>query len=131
MADPKPFSPIRYFFDEHVRRAIVLALRRYGIDVLTAAEAERANKGIEDDEQVMFASAEGHIFVSNDMDVLNGQVVPQVLIGQHAGIVYLEQRVSIGAGALPQVHRRDRDAGEHRRPDSLLRAHPARMFPDD
>lgn len=48
-----PPQPIRYYFDEHVRRAIALYLRKYGIDVLTAGEAGRADQSISDDAQVM------------------------------------------------------------------------------
>lgn len=79
-----------------MRHAIALALRRYGIDVLTADEAGRAHKAISDDAQVAFAGGMGRIFVSNDTDVLNPKVVPQIATGQHAGIVYIEQNVSIG-----------------------------------
>ncbi len=99
MTDEASTNPIRYFFDEHVRHAIVLALRQYGIDVLTADEEGRAHQGIDDDVQVTFAAAMGRVFVSNDTDVLNPNVVPQIATGQHAGIVYIEQRVSIGEQA--------------------------------
>ena len=35
------------------------------------------------------------VFVSNDTDVLNPRVVPQVASGDHAGIVYIDQTVRI------------------------------------
>lgn len=44
----------------------------------------------------MFATSVQRVFVSNDTDVLNPGVVPQTATGQHIGIVYIEQSVSIG-----------------------------------
>lgn len=91
-----PPQPIRYFFDEHVRRRIALFLRKYGVDVLTTGEAGRADQSIDDDAQVAFATSVQRVFVSNDTDVLNPNTVPQVATGQPTGLVYIEQSVGIG-----------------------------------
>ncbi len=94
-----PAASIGYFFDEHVMAPITSYLRAHGIFVLTAFEAGRAHRRIPDSDQLTFATAKGLIFVSNDTDLLNPRVVPQVASGQHAGIVYIDQTVSIGQQA--------------------------------
>lgn len=73
-------TPIRYYFDEHVRAAIVGYLRSRGIDVLTAREAGRAHRRIADTEQLSFAT--NRILVSSDSDFLNPKSLPQLLTGQ-------------------------------------------------
>jgi hypothetical protein len=59
-------SDIRYFFDEHMPNAAADALRDDGADVLTIGEAGR--KGVPDDEQLRFATADGRVVVSHDSD---------------------------------------------------------------
>jgi predicted nuclease of predicted toxin-antitoxin system len=92
-------APIRYYFDEHVRAAIVGYLRSRAIDVLTTQEAGRANLRIADVEQLAFATEQNRILVSSDSDFLNPKSVSQLLTGQHRGIVYLTYDVTISIGA--------------------------------
>lgn len=94
-----PADTIGYFFDEHVMAPITSYLRAHGIYVLTAFEAGRAHRRIPDPDQLAFATVKGLIFVSNDTDLLNPRAVPQVASRQHAGIVYIDQTVSIGQQA--------------------------------
>lgn len=81
---------IRFYFDEHIARAVVLGLRQRGIDVLTVVEAKLL--GATDEEQLAFARREGRVFFTRDADFLRLHTsgLP------HAGIVYTSRRVSIG-----------------------------------
>jgi hypothetical protein len=76
---------IRFHFDEHIATAVALGLRRRGVDVTTAADAELS--GAEDEEHVAFAVSEGRVIVTHDDDflVLHSRGV------QHAGIAYCAQ----------------------------------------
>lgn len=59
---------IRFFFDEHIAKAVARGLRRRGVDVLTVHEAGRS--GIADDEQLRFATVEKRVVVTHDEDFL-------------------------------------------------------------
>lgn len=96
MSGETALPQISYYFDEHIRAAITAALRAKGIDILTAQDANRANQRISDSDQLGFATTDGRVFVSSDTDLLNPKVVPQLISGTHAGIVYIHQMVSIG-----------------------------------
>ena len=76
--------------DEHIARAVVLALRQRGINVLTVADAGKL--GATDEEQLAFARIEGRVFFTRDADFLrlHAAGIP------HAGIAYASRRVSIG-----------------------------------
>ncbi len=75
---------IRYQLDEQVAHAVAQALRRRGIDVLTAGEA--GLRGIPDVEVLSQAGAAGRVLVTHDSDFL-GLHQQQV----HAGIAYCAQ----------------------------------------
>ncbi|MBI3979181.1 MAG: DUF5615 family PIN-like protein [Chloroflexi bacterium] len=75
---------VRFQLDEHVPHAVAEALRRRGIDVLTAAEAGRL--GAPDPELRAHASAAGRVLVTHDADFLR-----QHQQHQHAGIAYCQQ----------------------------------------
>lgn len=82
---------IKYYFDEHMDPAIARGLCRRGIDCLTTQEA--GNFGLDDPEQLDFATSEKRVIVTFDVDylVLNSTGM------SHAGIVWaLEQRYGIG-----------------------------------
>ena len=81
---------IRFYFDEHVPRAVALGLRRRGIDVLTAQQAGRLS--IPDDEQLEFAAADGRVMVSEDTDFL----ILHAAGASHAGIAFAPQGTSVG-----------------------------------
>lgn len=83
---------LRYYFDEHVLGAVARSLRKRGIDVVTAEEAGRAHKGIDDDAQLAYAIEHGRVMVTSDRDY--------VLLARtqfpHAGVVLLQKALSIG-----------------------------------
>jgi predicted nuclease of predicted toxin-antitoxin system len=66
---------IRFYFDQHVPIAVALGLRRRGIDVLTAQEADLCGRS--DEEQLQKAISEQRVLVTFDDDLLtlvaNGQ----------------------------------------------------------
>jgi hypothetical protein len=76
--------------DEHVARAVVLGLRRRGVDVVTVVEANLL--GATDEEQLAFARSEGRVFFTRDADFLRLHASGV----SHAGIVYTSRRFSIG-----------------------------------
>lgn len=82
---------VRYFMDQHFPAPVSSALKRHGVNVLTAQEANRC--GVSDAEQLAFAAAEGRVLVTFDSDFLaldQGGT-------QHSGIAWCPQRkYSIG-----------------------------------
>jgi hypothetical protein len=58
---------LRYYFDEHMKPAIARQLRKRGIDVLTTQEAGRANQGIDDPDQLAFATSLGRVLVTQEL----------------------------------------------------------------
>ena len=83
---------LHYYFDEHVRSAIASGLRARGISVLTTEEAGRAHQGTPDDDQLAYATARGLVIVTSDRDYIRLAHEQQ----PHAGIVLLQQKLSIG-----------------------------------
>jgi hypothetical protein len=77
---------IRFYFDQHVPNATAAALRRRGVDVLTAHEADAC--GRLDEEQLRFATAEGRVLVTFDADLLTLASTFLVANETFAGIVY-------------------------------------------
>lgn len=75
-------DPIRYYFDQHYPLPVAAGLRRRGIDVLTAQDADRW--GLPDPDQLAFSTAEGRVMVTFDTDylALHGSGVA------HAGIAW-------------------------------------------
>lgn len=59
---------IRFYMDQHIPNVAVAALRRRGVDVLTAHEAGTC--GRTDEEQLRFATADGRVIVTFDADYL-------------------------------------------------------------
>lgn len=91
-----PHPLLRFYFDEHVRQSVLDGVRGHNLDVLSAFEAGQANKKISDEEQLAFATHLDRILVTNDTDFLNFKVVPQLLTGEHSGVIYIHQAASIG-----------------------------------
>mgnify|MGYP006283343175 FL=1 len=83
-------AAIRYYLDEHIAGAVAEGLRRRGIEVLTLTEAEML--GASDEEHFVFAREEGRTIVTHDDDFL--RLATQA--ADHAGVVYLPKRRSIG-----------------------------------
>jgi hypothetical protein len=87
---------IRYYMDQHFPGPVTEGLRRRGIDVLTAQEADRC--GAADVDQLAFATSAQRVLVSFDSDYLalhrSGF--------SHAGIAWCPQE-KYGVGMLVQL----------------------------
>jgi hypothetical protein len=83
-------SPIRFYTDEHVAKAVVRALRDRGVDVLTVKDA--GTLGAPDEVNLARALAEGRVIFTQDDDF------PRLhaLGSAHAGIIYAPQGTPIG-----------------------------------
>jgi predicted nuclease of predicted toxin-antitoxin system len=82
---------LRYYFDEHLPY-LAEPLREREIDVLTTQEAQRANRGISDPDQLAYASGLGRVVVTKDADFADLAYHEP----PHAGIVWLHKEDSIG-----------------------------------
>lgn len=84
-------NAIRFFADEHFPLPVVEALRRRGMDVLSAQEAGRCR--LPDPDQLSFALGQGRVVLTFDSDF----VALHRLGVAHAGIVwYPATKYSIG-----------------------------------
>ena len=84
---------IRFYLDQHQSHALAAGLRVHGIDVLMAAEAGRC--GYSDPDQLAFATAEGRVVVTFDVDYLALHASGV----SHAGIAWCPSR-KYGPGQL-------------------------------
>ena len=76
--------------DVHVPRSVTLALRRRGVDVLTAQELSLETAT--DEEHLAHAAAEGRVLLTQDADFLTLHAAGTA----HAGIVYARMGTAIG-----------------------------------
>jgi predicted nuclease of predicted toxin-antitoxin system len=85
---------LRYYLDEHMRPAIAEGLRARGIDAITTGEADRAHRGLSDEDQLRFAASGNRVLVTEDRDFA------RAAIGRlpHAGIVYFPVQLGRGRG---------------------------------
>lgn len=83
---------LRYYFDEHMQPAIVKQLKQRGVDVLTTQEAGRANKKIDDSDQLAYATSLGRVLVTQE----HREFGPLAGLQSHTGIIILQQPASIG-----------------------------------
>ena len=83
-------AKIKFYTDEHVSKAVVMGLRRRGVDVLTVPEA--GTLGASDEEHLRRAREEGRIIFTQDDDFLRLAVAG----ADHGGIVYTTQENTIG-----------------------------------
>ncbi len=83
-------TPIKFYTDENVAKAIVRGLRSRGVDVLTCQEAGMI--AASDAEHLQFATESGRVVFTHDTDFLklHAQGV------SHAGIVYTARQENIG-----------------------------------
>jgi predicted nuclease of predicted toxin-antitoxin system len=81
---------IRFYTDEHVAKAVVRGLRRRGVDVLSAPEADMLSAA--DDEHLDLARQEGRVIFTLDDDFLRLHADGH----EHAGIVYATQQATVG-----------------------------------
>ena len=81
---------VRFFTDEQVPKAVIMGLRRRGVDVLTVPEA--GTLGASDGEQLRRARDEGRVIFTQDDDFLRLAATDS----SHAGVVYATQERPIG-----------------------------------
>jgi hypothetical protein len=83
-------QPIKIYTDEHIDHAIIVGLRRRGIDVLTTPEAGLMSAP--DEVHLARAISEGRVLLTRDSDfiTMNNSGVP------HSGIIYAKQGTPIG-----------------------------------
>ncbi|MGE0431452.1 MAG: DUF5615 family PIN-like protein [Planctomycetota bacterium] len=86
---------VRFYFDEHVPRPIVSALRRLDVDVLTVFEDDHAGDA---DEVLLERAAEtGRVVFTMDTDFLRLANDHAAAGNEFAGVVFARQtRVTIG-----------------------------------
>lgn len=83
-------AKIKFYTDEHVSKAVVMGLRRRGVDVLTVPEA--GTLGLSDEEHLRKAREEGRVIFTQDDDFLRLAAADTV----HRGIVYATQDNTVG-----------------------------------
>ncbi len=81
---------IKLYMDEHVPRAVTEGLRRRGVEVLTAREADMLRA--DDEQHLALASREGRVVFTQDADFLRLHAAGY----RHTGIVYAPQGTAIG-----------------------------------
>ncbi len=89
-------EPIRYYMDQHYPGPVTAGLRRRGIDVLTAQDADRCT--LPDADQLAFATSAQRVMVSFDSDYL---ALHRSGV-EHAGIAWCPQE-KYGIGMLVQL----------------------------
>jgi predicted nuclease of predicted toxin-antitoxin system len=83
-------AKIKFYTDEHVSKAVVMGLRRRGVDVLTVPEA--GTLGASDEAHLRRAREEGRVIFTQDDDFLRLAAAG----ADHAGIVYTTQETTTG-----------------------------------
>lgn len=81
---------IRFYTDEHVSKAVIRALRRRNVNVLTVPEAGLLSAP--DEDHVLRARQEGRVIITQDDDFL--RLAAKV---DHTGIVYAAQGTPLRA----------------------------------
>jgi predicted nuclease of predicted toxin-antitoxin system len=93
---------VRLYMDMHIHGAVTEALRRRGVDVLTAQEDGRSRSG--DPELLDRATGLGRAFVTHDSDLLVEAGRRQALGINFAGVVYAhELNITVGQ-LIEQLH---------------------------
>ncbi len=77
---------LRFYMDQHIPAAVSDGLRRRGVDVLTAQDADQC--GLPDTEQLRFATADERVMVTFDSDYLALHAAGVA----HAGIAWCQAR---------------------------------------
>jgi uncharacterized protein with PIN domain len=88
---------VKFYMDVHVPRAVTVALRLRGVDVLTAQRDEAAT--LPDDELLMRATALGRVLVSQDDDLIREGRRLQMEGVKFAGVIY-SHRMRVGIGQM-------------------------------
>lgn len=83
---------IALYLDEHIPADLAAHLRRLGYDVLTTGEAGRADKGLDDEDQLLFAAGQGRALLSfNHCDFAPMDTAWKEQGRAHAGIILCPQ----------------------------------------
>lgn len=82
---------VKFYMDEHVHPGIVKALKKRGIDVLTAQQAGMLD--VDDDEHLQLAASQGRVIFTQDDDFLDEQWTGKI---NHNGIAYTHQSTPMG-----------------------------------
>jgi hypothetical protein len=86
---------VKFYFDEHVPRAVVLGLRLRSVDVLTAQEDGAAARS--DSQMLDRATALDRVLFSQDTDLLREASGRQTAQTRFAGVIYAHPlEVTIG-----------------------------------
>jgi hypothetical protein len=81
------------YFDEHVQAELAAMLVGRGFDVLTARDVGRSNRGLSDEDQLAYATAESRVLVTYDLrDYFRIAREWEASGRSHAGIVVSSQR---------------------------------------
>lgn len=83
-------EPIRFYFDEHVPKAVALGLRRAGVDVLRVQEA--GLRTADDPPHLERAAQEGRVLVTFDADFVRLHSAGET----HSGIAFAPRRMAVG-----------------------------------
>lgn len=77
---------IKFHADEHIKNAVIVALRKHGVDISTAIDAGLL--GASDLAHLEFANKENRVIVTSDDDFL---VIDQTF--DHCGVVFIHPSV--------------------------------------
>lgn len=83
-------AKIKFYTDEHVSKAVIMGLRRRGVDVLTVPDADLM--GAPDEAHLRKAREEGRVIFTQDDDFL--KLAAEGM--KNSGIVYATQATPIG-----------------------------------
>ncbi len=111
---------VRLYTDEHISGRLARALERRGYDAVSCAEAGRADQGISDEAQLVYASQNSRaILTSNHIDFLRLDAAWKRDGRQHAGIILSMEVQDIGE-LLRRVERHLDTYGPNLQHDTLL-----------
>jgi predicted nuclease of predicted toxin-antitoxin system len=79
---------IKFYTDEHIHPGIGKALRKHGIDVLTAQQAGMLN--VDDKEHLQFSASQGRVIFTQDEDYLDLHWKVR-----HSGIAYCHRETTM------------------------------------
>lgn len=83
-------AKIKFYTDEHVSKAVIMGLRRRGVDVLTVPDADLM--GASDEAHLKRAREEGRVIFTQDDDFLKLAATGM----ENNGIVYATQAATVG-----------------------------------
>jgi hypothetical protein len=97
--------PLAYLLDEHLRRALWLAVQQHNaagsnvLDVVRVGDPTDLPPGTLDPDLLVWAEREGRILISRDRSTLPGHLAEHLRAGRHCPGIWLIRRGS----TIPQV----------------------------